>query len=48
MGADQNFVQGAEVFRVAVISALLNGAFDALIGVAVHSGYLLLLSSQLV
>ena len=37
MGADQNPVQGAEVFGVAVVSALRDGAFDALVGVAVHN-----------
>ena len=37
MGTYKNSIQRTEVFGVAVISALLNGAFDALVGVAVHN-----------
>ena len=48
MGAYQNAVQRAEVLGVAVICALLNGAFDALVGIGVHFAYLLYLSSALV
>jgi hypothetical protein len=40
--ANQNAVQGAVVFGIAVISALLNGAFDALVCLAVHRCFLLL------
>ena len=36
MGAHQNPVQGAVVLLVAVISALLYGAFNAAIGLIVH------------
>jgi hypothetical protein len=36
MGAHQNAVQGAVVFAVAVVCALLNSTFDALVGFAVH------------
>ena len=36
MGAHQDLIQGAEVFAVAVVCALLDGAFDALVGIAVH------------
>jgi hypothetical protein len=36
MGADQDAVQGTVVFGVTVVSALLNGAGDALVGVVVH------------
>ena len=37
MGAHQDSIQGAVVFGIAVVSALLNGAFDALICVAIHN-----------
>jgi hypothetical protein len=48
MGAHQNPVQGAEILGVAVVSALLNGAFDALIGMIFHKRTLLFLDSALV
>ena len=38
----QDAVQRAEVLVLAVISALLDSAFDALIGMIVHTKYLLL------
>ena len=41
MGAYQNAVQRAVVLGVAVVSALLNGALDALIGMTVHGMFLL-------
>ena len=41
MGTHQNAVQGAVVFGIAVVSALLNGAFDALVCL-VHLVFLLL------
>lgn len=37
MGAHQNTVQGAVVFGIAVICALLDGAFDALVCLAAHN-----------
>jgi hypothetical protein len=37
MGTHQNPIQGAVVLAVAVVSALLNGAFDALVCMAIHS-----------
>ena len=36
MGTHQDAVQGAVVGAVAVVSALLHGALDALIGIFVH------------
>ena len=36
MGAHQDPVQRAVVFILAVISTLLDGAFDALVGMTVH------------
>ena len=42
VSAHQNAIQGAEVLCVAVVSAGLNGAFDALIGVGVHFRSLLI------
>ena len=36
VGAYKNTIQRTVVFGVAVIGALLNGAFNALVGVAVH------------
>ena len=42
MGAHQDLVQRAVVLSVAVISAGGDGAFDALVGIAVHLDYLLL------
>ena len=41
MGAHQNAIQGAIVLAVAVVCALLHGAFDALVGVAFHRSFLL-------
>ena len=41
MGAHQNVVQGAVVLGIAVVSAGLDGTLDALIGLAVHSSFLL-------
>ena len=38
MGAYQNTVQSAVVAVGAVIGALMNGALDALVGIAVHIG----------
>ena len=37
VGTHQNPIQGAVVLGVAVVSAGLDGAFDALVGMAVHS-----------
>ena len=42
MGSYQNSVQGAVVLGVAVISAGLNGALNALVGMMVHLFFLLL------
>jgi len=36
MGAHQNSVQRAVILAVAVVSAGLNGALDALVGMAIH------------
>jgi len=41
VGANQNTVQSAEICILAVVSALLNGAFDALVCFAIHSEFLL-------
>ena len=41
MGAHHDLVQGTIVFGVAVVSAGLNGAFDALIGMTIHIRFLL-------
>ena len=41
VGAHQNPVQGAVVLAVAVVGAGLNGAFDALVCMAVHVEFLL-------
>ena len=43
MGAHQDPLQGAVVGVVAVVSAGLDGAFDALVGIAVHGHFLLYL-----
>ena len=48
MSAHQNAVQRAVVLGIAVICAGLNGAFDALVCIAVHNSFLLLLDSALV
>ena len=36
MGTDFDFLQGAVVFRVAMVSALSHGALNAFIGVVHH------------
>ena len=41
MGAHQDAVQGAVVLAVAMVCAGLDGAFDALVGMAVHIHFLL-------
>ena len=41
VGTNQNTIQSAEVGAAAVVSALLNGAFDALVCLAIHSEFLL-------
>ena len=41
MGAHQNPLQGAVVLAVAVVSAGLNGALNALVGMTVHLFFLL-------
>ena len=41
MGAHHDAIQGAVVLGIAVVSALLYGAFDALIGMTVHDSFLL-------
>ena len=41
VGTHQNAIQRAEVCFVTVISALMNGALDALIGIAIHNRFLL-------
>ena len=41
MGAHQDLVQRAVVLSVAVVSAGLDGAFDTLVGIAVHCDILL-------
>ena len=43
MGADHDAVQRAIVFGIAVVSAGLYGAFNALIRMAVHDSFLLLI-----
>ena len=48
MGTYQNAVQRAVVLAVAVVSAGLHGTFDALVCIAVHNSFLLLLDSALV
>ena len=44
MGADHDTVQRAIVLGVAVISALLHSAFNALVGMTIHGVFLLLLN----
>ena len=44
--ADENAVQRAVVLGVAVIGALLNGAFDALVCLAAHDHFLLFVGSK--
>jgi uncharacterized MAPEG superfamily protein len=41
MGADQNSVEGAVVFAVAVVCALLDGAFNGLVCMTIHNEILL-------
>jgi hypothetical protein len=41
VGAHQNTVQRAVVLGIAVVSAGLNGAFDAFVGIGVHGQDLL-------
>lgn len=41
MGTNQDAVQRAVVLVLAMVSTLLNGAFDAFIGMTVHNGFLL-------
>jgi hypothetical protein len=48
MGAHQDLVQRTVVLGVAVIGTGLDGAFDALVGVAVHDIDLLFLCSEIV
>ena len=48
MGAHHDLVQRAIVLRIAMICTLLNGAFNALVGIVVHPVSLLLLISALV
>ncbi len=49
VGAHQDTVQRAVVLRAAMMLALADGAFDALVGMAVtiHNAFLLLLNSCL-
>ena len=48
VGTHQNPVQGAVVFGIAVVSTLLNGAFNALVCLAVHIISSFNLGSQIV
>ena len=48
MGADQNAIQRTVVLAVAMICALLNGTLDALVCMAVHVHFLLVLISAIV
>ena len=48
MGTHQDAIQAAVVLGVAVISALLNSALDALVGTTVHDQFLLLLDYGLI
>ena len=43
MCAHQNALQGAEILLTAVVCALTNSAFNALVCVAVHTWFLLFL-----
>jgi hypothetical protein len=43
VGAYQDLIQGAVVGFVAVMSALLDGALNALVSIAVHNAFLLFL-----
>ena len=48
VGAHHDPIQRTVVLVLAVMCALGNGAFDALVGIAVHMADLLFLSSKLV
>ena len=48
MGADKDPIQGAVVGVIAVISAGLDGAFDALVCMTIHIHFLLLFGTLLV
>ena len=39
--AHQDLVQGAVVCLITMMCALLNGTFDALVGIAIHGSFLL-------
>jgi hypothetical protein len=41
VGAHHNAVQGTVVLGVTVVSALLNGAFNTLVGMTIHRQFLL-------
>ena len=43
VGTHQNLVQSAVVLALAMVCALVNGALDALVGIAVHGHFLLLI-----
>ena len=43
MGAHPDLVQGTVVFVFTVVSTGLDGTFDALVGMAIHSLFLLLI-----
>ena len=43
MGTHQDLIQGAVVLVLAVVSAGLDGAFDALVCMAIHIEFLLLI-----
>ena len=43
MGTHQDLIQGAVVLALAVVCALLNGAFDGLVCIAIHVFFLLLI-----
>ena len=48
VSAHQNLIQGAVIFAGAVVRALLDGAFNAFVGMTVHTFSLLLLVSRVV
>ena len=48
VSAHQNLIQGAVIFAGAVVRALLDGAFNAFVGMTVHTFSLLLLFSRVV
>ena len=41
MGTHKNAVQRAKICFIAMVGALMNGAFDALVGMTVHDLFLL-------